>query len=155
MPNREQGHRRARLRPSPGLRPWLLAIVALDGLAVIAIWAVNIARGAFEEGIFSYQLQGAVPIYHLVAELSMALVLLTAVFGWATGRAWARAVLPFGLGMATYAAVNALGWAFHNDPATAVPMLVTIVLALPVLAAMIRTGTEPRPTGATPANGRR
>lgn len=148
MPTPTRGSQKRLLRPSPRLRPWLLAIVAIDGLAIIAIWAVNLARGAFQEGILAYQPQGAVPIYHLIAELSMALALLTAVPGWATGRTWARAVLPFGLGMGTYNAVNALGWAFHNDPATAIPMLATIVLALPVLVAMIRSEPRPRRSGA-------
>jgi uncharacterized membrane protein len=155
MPTPAPHRSRPLLRPSPRLRPWLLALVALDGLAIIAIWAVNLAQGAFDEGILTYQLQGTVPLYHLIAELTMALVLLTAVLGWATGRGWARAVLPFGLGMGTYAAINALGWAFHNDPVTAVPVLVTIVLAVLVVTAMSRSRRERRSDGPTPARHRR
>ena len=43
----------------------------------------------------------------------------------------------FGLGMFSYAAVKSLGWALHNQPVTAIPMLATLLLAGAALAVLI------------------
>lgn len=122
----------------------LVGLLALDALAVLAIWGLSLAGGAFEEGLFAYQLEGAVPIFHLAAEIGMAVAALVGVVGWLRRAAWATTVLTFAAGMLTYGAVNALGWALHDDPATAIPMAITLVLAGWLLAARIRAAT-PRP----------
>ena len=134
--------RRATREPLPHLGPVLLPLLALDAVGVIGIWIASLRRGAFEKGLFTYQLEGNVPIFHLAAELGMALVTLVAVVGWAAGRAWARPLLPFALGMLSYAAVNSLGWALHNDVATAAPMLATLVLAALTMAVLIGAGAR-------------
>jgi len=132
-------------RNGPGRLPALLVgLLALDALAVLAIWGLSLAGGAFEEGLFAYQLEGTVPIFHLTAEIGMAVAALVGVVGWLRRAAWATPVLTFAAGMLAYGAVNALGWALHNDPATAIPMAVTVVLAGWLLAARIRAST-PRP----------
>jgi hypothetical protein len=115
-----------------------VALLALDALAVLAIWGLSLAGGAFEEGLFAYQLEGTVPVFHLAAEIGMAVAALAGVAGWLGRTAWATPVLTFAAGMLTYGAVNALGWALHNDPATAIPMAVTLVLAAWLLAARLR-----------------
>jgi hypothetical protein len=122
----------------------LVGLLALDAFAILAIWGLALAGGAFEEGLFAYQLEGTVPIFHLTAEIGMAVAALVGVVGWLRRAAWATPVLTFAAGMLTYGAVNALGWALHNDPATAVPMGITLVLAGWLLAARIRAAT-PRP----------
>jgi len=139
--------RPATREPLPRLGPVLLLLLALDALGVIGIWTLSLRRGAFEEGLFTFQLQGNVPIFHLAAELGMALVTLVALAGWAAGRAWARPLLPFALGMLSYAAVNSLGWALHNDAATAAPMVATLVLAALTMGVLIRAGASARRRG--------
>jgi len=123
----------------------LLGLLALDAAGVIGIWIASLRRGAFEQGLFTYQLEGNVPIFHLAAEFGMALATLVAIAGWAAGRPWARPLLPFALGMLSYAAVNALGWALHNDVTTAAPMLLTLALAAVAMAKLIGAGAVRHP----------
>lgn len=62
----------------------------------------------------------------------------------ATGGAWDRPLLPFALGVLSYVAVHSLGWALHDDVATAAPMLATLVLAAVTMAMMIGAGARRR-----------
>jgi len=141
-PSADVSPERAGRERRPRLGPVLLVLLALDAVGVIGLWIVSLRQGAFERGLFPYQLEGTVPIFHLAAEFGMALATLFAVAGWAAGRAWARPLLPFALGMLSYAAVNALGWALHNDVTTALPMLATLVLAVLTMAMIIGAGAR-------------
>jgi hypothetical protein len=116
----------------------LLALVAIDCLAVVAIWKANLAGGAFPAGLFAYQLEGTVPIFHLTAEFLMAGVTVVGLLGLWRRRAWGPVVLLLGLGMFAYSAINALGWALHNDPSTAVPMFATLLLVALLVPTMVR-----------------
>lgn len=136
----DPSRRAATREPLPRLGPVLLVLLALDAAGVIGIWIASLRQGAFEQGLFTYQLEGNVPIFHLAAEFGMALATFFAVAGWAADRAWARPLLPFALGMLSYAAVNSLGWALHNDVATAAPMLATLVLAALTMTLLIGAG---------------
>lgn len=118
----------------------VFALLALDCVGVFAIWMASLSEGAFEEGLLTYQLQGTVPAYHLVAEATMASVTLLGLGAHWAGRRWGNGVLLLGLGMMSYAAVNSLGWALHNDPWTAVPMIATLALTLLALPFLLHLG---------------
>ena len=90
------------------IRP-IAAFLVLAGIAVFAIWGVNLAGGAFATGLFVYR-DGNYPILHLAAEFLMAGIAL-----WANVR-WGRGLALFALGMLAYSGINSLGWALYNDP---------------------------------------
>lgn len=77
----------------------------------------------------------------------MATITLVGLWARWTARSWGRGVLLFGLGMLGYSALNSLGWAVHNDVATAVPMVVTLVLALALAPVLLRSTRRLPPTG--------
>jgi hypothetical protein len=129
-----------RRRTRPRLPATLVALLALDAVAILALWAGSLRSGAFEQGVFAYQLEGTVPFFHLAAELGMAVAVLVGSAGWLAAARWSLPVLTFAAGMLSYGAVNALGWALHNDVAMAVPMAVTLALAGWLLADRIRAG---------------
>ncbi|HIQ06804.1 MAG TPA: hypothetical protein EYH31_14185 [Anaerolineae bacterium] len=107
----------------------LIAFLLLDSIAIFGIWAISLTSGAFEESLLTYQLQGTVPAGHLVAEFLMASVTLAGAIGWGVGARWGRGLTLFGLGMFTYSSINSLGWALYNDPAVAIPMVLTLGVA--------------------------
>ena len=107
----------------------LIAFLLLDSIAIFGIWAISLTSGAFEEGLLTYQLQGTVPAGHLVAEFLMAGVTLAEAIGWGVGARWGRGLTLFGLGMFAYSSINSLGWALYNDPAVAIPMVLTLGVA--------------------------
>lgn len=78
------------------------------------------------------------PFFHLLAEVAMAVVALVGATAWLTGVRWSGPVLTFAAGMLSYGAVNAFGWALHNDPAMAMPMGLTLLLAAWLLAERVR-----------------
>jgi hypothetical protein len=127
--------RRGRLLPR-----LLVALLTLDAAGILAIWAASLRAGAFSDGLFAYQLEGAVPFFHLAAEVGMAAAVLVGVAGWLAAARWSLPVLTFAAGMLTYGAVTSLGWALHNDVALAVPMALTVALAGWLLVARIRAG---------------
>jgi hypothetical protein len=116
----------------------LIILLVLSCVGVFAIWMVELAGGAFDEGIFTYQLQGNIPIFHLIAEYGMAIVLLIGAVGWWQNRGWGRGVTLFGLGMFSYAAINSMGWALHNNVAVALPMVAVLLLAALALPLLLR-----------------
>lgn len=130
---------RQRARSIPRL---LTALVALEGLGVLAIWVGSLRAGAFSEGWFAYQLQGTVPFFHLAAEVGMAIVALVGVVGWLAAARWSTPVLTFAVGMMAYGAVNSLGWALHNDVAMAAPMAITLATAVWLLVVLVHAGAH-------------
>jgi len=111
----------------------LLILLLIDCVAIFVIWALNIFSGAFPNGLFTGQREVSLPFMHLSAELLMAGITLVGVLGLFYGRIWARGITLFGLGMFTYSAINSMGWAILNDPIQAVPMVITILLAIVVV----------------------
>jgi hypothetical protein len=115
----------------------VIVLVVLS-LAIYVIWALNLAAGAFSEGILVPDTSTGLPIFHLTAEFLMVTVTLIGAVGLCTGTRWGRGVTLVGLGMFTYAAINALGWAVVNDPVQGIPMVLTVVLAVFAVPHLIR-----------------
>jgi branched-subunit amino acid permease len=99
----------------------------LNCLALFALWGVSLATGhAWERGLFAYQ-DGNVPVFHLVAELSMAVVMLVGLLAWWRRREWGPLLALVAAGMFGYSGVNSMGWALHNDPVLPVPMGLSVI----------------------------
>jgi len=113
----------------------LIAFLLVDGVAIFGIWGINLAGGAFADGLFVYR-EGNLPILHLAAEFLMAGAALAAGIAlWAEAR-WGQGLALFALGTLAYSGINSLGWALHNDPTQAIPMgltLLGVALAVPYL----------------------
>jgi hypothetical protein len=105
------------------------AFFFVDSLAVLAIWAGNLAGGAFPNGLLARQQEVSIPLLHLVAEFLMAGVTLAGVVGLWQGRRWGTSLTLVGMGMFAYAALNSLGWAIVNDPVQGLPMALTLLAA--------------------------
>jgi len=113
----------------------LIVFLLLDGVAIFGIWGINLAGGAFTDGLFVYR-DGNLPILHLTAEFLMAGAALAAGIALWAGARWGWRLALFALGTLAYSGINSLGWALHNDLAQAVPMgltLVGVALAVPYL----------------------
>jgi hypothetical protein len=122
-----------RSHPITTYRRFLIGFWLLDSVAVLALWAITFATGrSWEQGLFAYQ-NGNIPIFHLVAECLMALVTGVGFLGVIARRPWGRMLALLGVGMFTYSSINSLGWALHNAPGLAVPMLASLVGAALVL----------------------
>ena len=120
--------------PDPRLPRWLVAMLALEGIGVLALWAASLRADAFGDGLFAYQLQGTVPILHVSAEVGMAAALLVGAIGAVRSARWSTPVLTFAAGMLAYGAVNSLGWALHNDAILLLPMAIALGSATCILA---------------------
>jgi hypothetical protein len=107
-------------------------------VSIYTIWALNLATGVFSEGILVPGTSTGLPIFHLTAEFLMATLTLTGAVGLWRRTRWGGGVTLVGLGMFTYSAINALGWAVINDPAQGIPMLLTIVMAVFAVPHLIR-----------------
>lgn len=106
----------------------LLVLLLILSLAIFGIWGVNFAAGAFPDGVFAGQQETSLPIFHLAAEFLMAALTMVGVFGFWRKKHWAKGLTLFGMGMFTYSAINAMGWALINDPVQAIPMGITLVV---------------------------
>ncbi|MGY4707293.1 hypothetical protein ACVNPS_06010 [Candidatus Bipolaricaulota sp. J31] len=120
-------------------RRLLTAFLILDGVAILGIWGINLAGGAFAEGLFVYR-EGNLPILHLTAEFLMAGAALAAGIALWAGVHWGRGLALFALGTLAYSGINSLGWALHNDPAQAIPMALTLVGVAPAVSYLLRRG---------------
>jgi len=99
----------------------LATSLLLVGVAILGIWGMNLADGAFPEGVLVYQ-DGNYPILHLATEFLMAGAALAAGIVLLTGARWGRGLALFALGTLAYSGINSLGWALHNDLTQAIPM---------------------------------
>ena len=116
----------------------ILSFWLLNCLAIFVLWAVTLATGhGWQQGLFAYQ-NGNIPIFHLVAELSMAIVTLAGLVGWLRARRWGPPLALLGAGMFGYSAVNSMGWAIHNQPALAIPMGLSLIGLPPLFAQVVR-----------------
>ena len=79
----------------------------------------------------------AVLLLHLIGEWLMATLPAIGAVAWWQGRRWGHGLLLLGLGAATYASVNAIGWALVNQPALAIGMVVGLLIALGTCAFLI------------------
>ncbi len=114
----------------------VLSFWLLNSLAIFVLWAVTLATGhGWTQGLFAYQ-NGNIPIFHLVAESSMAIVTLAGLVGWQLARRWGPPLALVGAGMFGYSAINSMGWAIHNQPALTIPMGLSL-LGLPLLFAQV------------------
>lgn len=127
---------RATARPAANRRERAIAAFLLvAGSAIVAIWILSLATGAFATGVFTYQ-DGNYPILHLIAELVMGALACAAGVGLWRGSRWGARLALFALGWMCYSAINSAGWAIANDPALLFPMIVTLAgaaLAVPYL----------------------
>ena len=132
---------------SKRLKQLVLGFYALASLGIFVIWIINLLNGAWEQGIFAYQLTGSIPVFHLAAEFLMALVTLAGITGLAANRRWGRSVFLLGVGMFTYSAINAFGWALHNDLAQGIPMILSVLFVIPALVYALneKPSTDPSP----------
>lgn len=116
----------------------------LQCAGVVAFWALVLSRGAgWSEGLLVYQ-NGNIPLFHLVAELAMAVVVAVGLVGWRGRRTWGPPLALVGAGMFGYSAINSMGWAIHNDPVLAVPMVVSL-LGVPLLLLLTLNGPRREP----------
>ena len=114
----------------------ILILLVIASLGVFIIWGMNLASGAFPQGIFVGSQETSLPIFHLAAEFLMAVVSLIGVFGIWRRKPWGNGLTLFGMGMFTYSAINSMGWTFLNDPIQSIPMgftLLVVIAALPML----------------------
>jgi hypothetical protein len=118
----------------------LTGLLLLNCLGIFWIWGTALDEGAFAEGIFTYQMEGNIPIFHLAAEFGMAILTAIGLIGWWRNRAWGRAILMLGLGMFTYSAINSMGWALVNDFVLVIPMVFTLLLVSVTVPMLFRTG---------------
>jgi hypothetical protein len=118
----------------------LTGLLLLNCLGIFWIWGTALGEGAFAEGIFTYQMEGNIPIFHLAAEFGMAILTAIGLIGWWRNRAWGRAILMLGLGMFTYSAINSMGWALVNDFVLVIPMVFTLLLVSVTVPMLFRTG---------------
>lgn len=114
----------------------ILILLVIASLGVFIIWGMNLASGAFPQGIFVGSQETSLPIFHLAAEFLMAVVSLIGVFGIWRRKPWGNGLTLFGMGMFTYSAINSMGWTVLNDPIQSIPMgftLLVVIAALPML----------------------
>ena len=116
----------------------LAALMILFSVGIFTLWTMNLLNGAFADGLFTYQLEGNIPIFHLVAEGLMAIVTLIGAVGLLARRRWAVSVLIFGLGWFSYSAINSMGWAVANDITQGIPMAASLVVTLVGLPFLVR-----------------
>ncbi len=108
----------------------VLILLVIASLGVFIIWGMNLAGGAFPEGIFVGSQETSLPIFHLVAEFLMAVVTLIGVIGTRRGKPWGNGLTLFGMGMFTYSAINSMGWTVLNDPIQSIPMGITLLVVI-------------------------
>lgn len=129
-------------------RAFVFGFWILMSIAVIVLWVVSFASGkTWEAGLFAYQ-NGNIPVFHVVAECGMSVVVLAGVAGWLRRARWGHTVTVFGVGMFGYSAINSFGWALHNEPFLTLPMIVSLVGAVLLFPIAVRgnTGDDiPRP----------
>lgn len=114
----------------------ILILLVIASLGIFIIWGMNLADGAFPEGVLVGSQETSLPIFHLVAEFLMAIVTLIGVFGIWGRKPWGNGLTLFGMGMFTYSAINSMGCTFLNDPIQSIPMgftLLVVIAALPIL----------------------
>lgn len=114
----------------------VLVLLVIASMGVFIIWGMNLAGGAFPEGIFVGSQETSLPIFHLVAEGLMAVITLIGVVGIWRRKPWGNGLTLFGMGMFTYSAINSMGWTVLNDPIQSIPMgftLLVVIAALPIL----------------------
>jgi len=116
----------------------VLILLVIASLGVFIIWGMNLAGGAFPEGIFVGSQETSLPIFHLVAEFLMAVVTLIGVIGTWRGKPWGEGLTLFGMGMFTYSAINSMGWTILNDPIQSIPMGITLVIVIAAIPLIIR-----------------
>jgi hypothetical protein len=116
----------------------VLILLVIASLGVFIIWGMNLAGGAFPEGIFVGSQETSLPIFHLVAEFLMAVVALIGVFGIWRRKSWGNGLTLFGMGMFTYSAINSMGWTILNDPIQSIPMGITLVIVIAAIPLIIR-----------------
>jgi hypothetical protein len=117
----------------------ILILLVIASLGVFIIWGMNLAGGAFTEGIFVGSQETSLPIFHLVAEALMAVVTLIGVIGTWQGKPWGEGLTMFGMGMFTYSAINSMGWTVLNDPIQSIPMGITLVIVIAAIPLIIRS----------------
>ena len=115
----------------------ILILLVIASLGVFIIWGMNLASGAFPEGILVGSQETSLPIFHLAAEFLMAIATLVGIVGIWRRKHWGNGLTLFGMGMFTYSAINSMGWTVLNDPVQSIPMaftLLVVIAALPILA---------------------
>jgi hypothetical protein len=116
----------------------VLLLLVIASLGVFIIWSMNLAGGAFPEGIFVGSQETSLPIFHLVAEALMAIVTLIGVIGIWQRKSWGNGLTVFGMGMFTYSAINSMGWTVLNDPIQSIPMGITLIIVIAAMPLLIR-----------------
>jgi hypothetical protein len=124
--------------------PFVLGGWAL--LAAALAIAAFVSRGLTDS--VTAQPIAAIPIFHLVAELFMAVLPAVGAVAWWRGVRWGPAMVLFGFGTWIYAVANAVAWAVVNDPVVLTPMLLSLVVAglfgTPLLLRPARAAFGPR-----------
>ncbi len=113
------------------------AFFLLDGIGILAIWALSLRDGAFAQGLLAFQ-DGNYPLLHLTAESLMGVLAIVAGLGLWRGAAWGRGMALLASGALAYSAINSAGWALYHDPVLAVPMAVTLLGVLLTLPHLLR-----------------
>ncbi len=116
----------------------VLILLVIASLGVFIIWGMNLAGGAFPEGVFVGSQETSLPIFHLVAESLMAVVTLIGVIGTWRNKPWGNGLTLFGMGMFTYSAINSMGWTVLNDPIQSIPMGITLVIVIAAIPLFIK-----------------
>lgn len=92
-----------------------ILLAAWGGLAAMAE-GLALAGMGFGDATVGAPIR-SIPIFHLSAELLMAVVPAVGAVAWWQGRRWGPSLVLFGLGTWVYAVANAAAWAVVNEPA--------------------------------------
>ena len=109
-----------------------LLMVAL-GSVVLLMWIVFVASGVLEDGIRTVE-NDQYLAFHIAAECLMGAALIAAGAGLLRTAWWAMPVAFVALGMTIYSTINSLAHSVRNEPGLTPVLLVSLALAIAVLA---------------------
>lgn len=97
----------------------------VQGVGIVGIWTMDIARGALADGLFRSKENGVLFWPHLVAEFLTAGALGAGAVALMVDAGWSRPVSLLALGALGYTAINSLGWSLAERERIpyAIPML--------------------------------
>jgi hypothetical protein len=104
-------------------------VMGLQGLAIVGSWAGFIRGGAFKDGPKTVENNMYLGM-HLLAEMTMGVLLITGSVGLLMDRTWGRAAGLLGLGSVTYSTINSMADTIRNKPKLTPLLLVNLVVAV-------------------------
>lgn len=101
----------------------------LAGLAIIALWGMELVSGHLKNGIFTVENKQYI-IFHVIAEITTALTALAGGHLLWHRRSTGVLISALALGMLIYTGINNLGWSLVNDLAMSFVFAVSVFLSM-------------------------